>query len=109
MKFLLLSPFIFLQFWFLEAPLSLIRFFNSVNKSLANLLSLSDFIKTFFKPVKNEYRKGLILFSTIMGIVIKSFFIVIDIVILLFVLCIEAIVLISFILLPFATIGVLFI
>jgi len=34
--------------------------------------------KTFFKPWKNEYREGLVGFSIVMGMIIKSLFIFAD-------------------------------
>ncbi len=71
-------PFIFLKFWYLEAPLNILRFFASLNKAFLEVFSLTLMIKTFFKPWKNEYRQGLVGFSIFMGIAIKSLFIFAD-------------------------------
>lgn len=38
-------------------------------------------LKTFFKPLKNEYRKGLVGFSIVMGIFVKTILIAIDLII----------------------------
>ena len=100
-------PVIFLRFWFLEAPESLISFFASLNKALLELFSLPLLIKTFFKPWKNEYRKGLIGFSRGMGMFIKSFVILADLAIFVFFIFLEAIVFFAFILWPFATLVLL--
>lgn len=94
-------PVIFLRFWFLEAPSSLISFFASLNKAVLELFSLTLLIKTFFKPWKNEYRKGLVAFSRGMGMFIKSFVILADLFILFFLILAEAIVFALFVLWPF--------
>jgi len=39
---------------------------------IANLLSVPLLLRTFFKPLKSEYREGLVLFSVLVGIIIKS-------------------------------------
>lgn len=96
-------PLIFLKFWFIDAPKSLIAFFASFNKALLQLFSLPLLLKTYLKPWKNEYRKGLVGFSIGMGIFIKSIVIIADIVTLLLLLAIELIFLLVFIFWPIAT------
>lgn len=71
-------PLIFLKFWYLEAPLNMLRFFASLNKAFFGVFSLPLMIKTFFRPWKNEYREGLVGFSIIMGMIMKSLFIFAD-------------------------------
>lgn len=104
----LLLPFIFVKFWFVEAPLGLLGFFASLNNAFLELFSLPLFLRTFFQPLKNEYRDGLVWFSRIMGMVIKSVLIVVDTLILLVLLAIEAVILITFIAFPIATIYLLY-
>ena len=99
-----LLPLIFLKFWFVEAPLSMLRFFSSLNSAFLELFSLPLFVKTFFKPLKNEYRQGLVGFSIGMGIVIKSFFILLDLALFIILLAIEGAILIGFVVFPLATI-----
>ncbi|MEK7559467.1 MAG: hypothetical protein AAB521_04115 [Patescibacteria group bacterium] len=106
--FYLTLPLVFLKFWYLEAPIKILNFFSTLNQSLLSLLSLPLLIKTFFKPWKNEYRKGLVLFSIIMGMFIKTFAIMADIIIFLFVLFFEIIFFVSFILWPVATLMLIF-
>lgn len=101
--FYLRLPLVFLKFWFLEAPKDLIAFFASVNKAFLQLFSLPLLLKTFFRPWKNEYRKGLVGFSIGMGIFIKTFIIIADIVLLLLLLSIELVFILVFIFLPIAT------
>lgn len=67
--------FVFFRFWFYEAPKEQLSYFASVNHAFLQLFSLSLLIKTFFKPVKNEYRDGLVGFSIGMGMFLKSIFI----------------------------------
>lgn len=100
----LLLPLIFLKFWFVEAPLSILGFFASLNNAFLELFSLPLFVKTFFKPLKNEYRQGLVGFSRGMGMVIKSFLIVFDLLLFTIILAIEGAILVGFITFPIATI-----
>lgn len=104
----LLLPLFFLKFWFFDAPLELIGFFRSLNKYFIQAFALSLFLKTFFKPLKNEYREGLVGFSRGMGIVIKSVFIFVDMLILVLLLSFEFIVVGSFICFPIITGALLF-
>lgn len=102
--FYLTLPAVFLKFWYIEAPIGILKFFLSFNKSLLSLISLPLLIKTFFKPWKSEYRKGLVNFSIIIGVFIKTFVIFADIVIFIFVLLIEILFFILFIFWPIFTV-----
>lgn len=106
--FLLTLPFVFFRFWFWEAPISLLFYFVSLNTAFLQLFSLPLMLKTFFKPLKNEYRKGLVGFSIGMGITIKSMLIFVDVLILFILLILEAVIMVSFVLVPFIAAGVLF-
>lgn len=35
------------------------------------MFSIKMLLQTFFQPIKNEYREGLVRFSIVMGIVVK--------------------------------------
>jgi hypothetical protein len=104
MPFYAQLPIIFLRFWFLEAPVSIARFFLSLNKYFLQLISLSLLVKTFFRPWKNEYREGLVGFSIGMGIFIKSCAILADLLMFLVLLCTEILIVILFFCFPFAVI-----
>ncbi|OGH17560.1 MAG: hypothetical protein A3C22_01680 [Candidatus Levybacteria bacterium RIFCSPHIGHO2_02_FULL_37_10] len=106
--FYLNLPLLVLKFWFLEAPLGLISFFGSLNSSFLNLFSLPLLIKTYFRPWKNEYRKGLVGFSIAMGIFVKTFVVVADTVLLVILLMLEAIFMISFLSWPIAVLMLFF-
>ena len=101
-------PLIFLKFWYFEAPLNILRFFSSLNGAFLQLFSLPLFLKTFFKPIKNEYREGLVGFSRLMGMFIKSFMIVADLTILVVLVIGEFFIIIAFLAFPIATIWLLF-
>ncbi len=101
--FYLTLPLVFLKFWYLEAPLNIIKFFSTLNQSLLSLLSLPLLIKTYLRPWKNEYRKGLVLFSIAMGMFLKTFVIAADLVILALILVVEIIFFSFFLLWPLAT------
>jgi hypothetical protein len=95
----LLLPLVFLKFWYIEAPLGIIGYFASLNHAFFELFSLPLFLRTFFKPLKNEYREGLVVFSRVMGMIVKTFFIL-----LVFELCVLAL----FLLFPLITIALLY-
>lgn len=101
-------PFAFLTFWFIQAPFGMLRFFASFNRALVHWLSLPLLLETFMKPLKNEYREGLVGFSIGMGIAIKSVLIVVDLLIFLLVLVLELCAIILFIGLPLLSLYVLF-
>jgi hypothetical protein len=96
----LFLPINILKFWYLEAPISLLSFFLSLNKAFLGLFSLPLMIQTFFRPWKNEYRKGLVGFSIFMGMIIKTAFIAGDLVLLCCLLIIEALLFFVFLLSP---------
>lgn len=96
-------PVYLIKFWYLEAPLRLLKFFNNLNKSFFNAFSLPLMLKTFFKPWKNEYRQGLVRFSIFMGITIKSLFILADMFIFFFLVLFEIVVFAVFLIWPFLT------
>jgi hypothetical protein len=106
---LIFFPISFLKFWFFEAPSGILHLFVSLNKAFFRLFSLPLLLKTYFKPWKNEYRQGLVGFSIAMGIFIKTFVILADLLLFFFLLVIELIFFLAFILWPFATVYILLI
>jgi hypothetical protein len=100
MRGILLFPVIFLKFWYLETPTNILRFFASLNKAFFGVFSLPLMLKTFFRPWKNEYREGLVGFSIIMGMVMKSLFIFADLVLFVLLILVEAIMFLMFLILP---------
>lgn len=100
MGFYLSLPFVFLKFWYIEAPWALLVFFGSLNRAFLHLFSLALLIKTYFRPWKNEYREGLVGFSIGMGMFIKTFAIAADLLIFLFLLAVEIVLFIIFLLWP---------
>jgi len=102
--FYLSLPFIFLKFWFLEAPRVILIFFASLNSSFLKLISLPILVKTYFRPWKNEYRKGLVGFSIAMGMFIKTFVITADLILFSALLAIELVIFLAFIFWPIGTV-----
>ena len=102
-------PVLFLKFWFIEAPFRLFKYFLSVNHAFLQFLSLALVLKTFFKPLKNEYRKGLVLFSVIFGIFLKTILIFIDLFFFSLLMIAEIVIIILFVAWPFLTFYILFI
>jgi hypothetical protein len=105
---LFLLPLDLIKFWYLDAPVLLFFYFVSLNKAFFGLFSLPLMFKTFFRPWKNEYRKGLIGFSIFMGMIIKIFFIAGDLVIFAGLLFCEIIFYIVFLAFPFLAIYLAF-
>jgi len=101
-------PFAFLKFWYIESPRELFLFFLSLNKAFLQLFSLSLFLRTFLKPLKNEYREGLVRFSVGMGIFVKAIFIFVDLLLFSALVLVEIGILVFFIVFPIATIWMLF-
>lgn len=101
-------PLVFLKFWYIDALFEIIRYFFSLNNAFFQLFSLPLFLKTYFKPLKNEYREGLVGFSIGMGIFVKTLFILADIFIFTILVSIEIVVVFSFFAFPIATVGLLF-
>jgi hypothetical protein len=58
--------------------------------------------KTFFKPWKNEYREGLVGFSIVMGMVMKSLFIFADLFLFTLLVLSEVSMFVIFLILPLA-------
>lgn len=108
MNLYLSLPLLFLKFWYIDAPLRLVKYFFSVNHAVLQILSLPIMIRTFFKPLKNEYRKGLVVFSIGMGIFVKTILIFVDVVVFLFVIFLEITFLTFFIWWPLFTFLTLF-
>jgi hypothetical protein len=108
MKNYLFLPVALLKFWYIESPLALLGFFKSINQAFFQLFSLPLFLKTYFKPLKNEYREGLVGFSIAMGVIVKTFLILADTFMLLVILFFEISIFVSFLAFPIATILVLF-
>lgn len=101
-------PFYVLSFWYKDAVIGILKFYRDFNQYIVRLLSLPLMLQTFFKPLKNEYRSGLVGFSIGMGIFIKSCLILVDLLILLFFITIEIGVLLLFLVAPFVPLSLLF-
>ena len=93
----MLLPLEFLKFWFWSGPAELIQIFASLNSAFLELFSLPLLVKTYFKPWKNEYREGLVGFSIGMGMFIKAFVIIADVILLLALILFEICFIVTFI------------
>src|ERR1700757_1798024 len=90
-------PIMLLKFWFIESPIALFKFFASFNAAFFELFSLPLLLRTYFQPLKNEYRQGLVGFSRAMGIAIKTFFIIADLIVFAVILSFEIAIFVSFV------------
>ncbi|MEX0621551.1 MAG: hypothetical protein WD187_00955 [Candidatus Woykebacteria bacterium] len=93
-------PIEFLRWWFLEAPITLIKILRWVFAAFVHLFSFKELFTTFFRPWKNEYREGLVRTAIFIGAFFKSIIILFDIVILGLILIIETGIFIIWMVLP---------
>lgn len=108
MKSFAFLPLSVLKYWYIEAPVSFFIYFRSLNDAFLQLFSLPLFIRTYTRPLKNEYREGLVGFSRALGMGIKTWFIVVDLFFFLILLAIELVIMVLFLSFPLATIVMLF-
>ncbi|OIP57903.1 MAG: hypothetical protein COX79_02810 [Candidatus Levybacteria bacterium CG_4_10_14_0_2_um_filter_36_16] len=71
-----LYPFILVKFWYYDGFINLVTACFGLSLYLSRLFSLQLLVRSFLKPLKNEYRAGLVGFSIVLGIIVKSFLIV---------------------------------
>lgn len=69
----LLYPVYIVVFYFYDLPRLLLHKFGQINEHLYNLFSIKLLLTSFFQPLKNEYHEGLVLFSRVAGVVVKTF------------------------------------
>lgn len=93
-------PFVLIKFWFVDAPFSLIAYFASLNGAFLKFFSVGILLNTFFKPLKNEYREGLVLFSRFAGMAIKTLFMLVAFLLLLMLMAFELLCIVLFIAAP---------
>lgn len=108
MEFYLSLPLTFFAYFFIELPLSVMRYFISLNKAFLQLFSLPLIIRTFFVPWKNEYRSRYIPVALGLGITIKTMVIFVNIVLFILLLLCELLFVLFIMLWPIVTILLLF-
>ena len=89
MKTALMYPVELFVFWYHDVCIGAIDYFTKLNSYIVQSFSIPLLLKTFFKPLKNEYRKGLVLFSIVFGMVLKSVLIAISLSLLIVILVVE--------------------
>lgn len=97
---ILLYPIAVILFWYKDGLIAILYFFESLNDYVVRLFSLPGLFGTYFSPLKNEYRKNLILFSVLFGIVIKTFLIIASLSILAVLLLIECVLFVLYVAFP---------
>ncbi len=104
----LFLPLEFLWFWFIDAPRGMILYFHSLNLAFLQQFSLPLLLATFFKPLKNEYREGLVWFSIGMGMFVKFWIILVDLLLFMILLVFEIAIILIFVSWPVIAVGALF-
>jgi len=69
---ILYYPYFLLGFWYKDVLFASLKFSQNFLLYWLQLVSVPILVKTFFKPLKNEYREGLVVFSITIGIIVKS-------------------------------------
>lgn len=105
---LLLYPYFLVVFWYRDFFSGSVRVSAQILEYTASLLSVPLLLKTFFKPLKNEYREGLVLFSVLAGIFIKSLILLATLFILAIIALVLLLVNVVVLLLPAIIIGFIF-
>lgn len=100
MKTALIYPFELAIFWYHDVCLGVIDYFIRLNSYILKVFSTNLLLRTFFKPLKNEYRKGLVLFSIVFGIIVKAFLISFSFSVILAFLVVELFIIAFFFLMP---------
>lgn len=95
-------PIYLATFYYKDVVGGVVRFFVGIDKYLISLFSISLLLRTYFKPLKNEYRQGLVGFSRVAGIVVKSVLLSVSVSILSIALLAELLIVLVLIFLPFS-------
>ena len=95
---------LFVRFWLIDTPMYFVGYFSSINSAFLQLFSLPLLVKTYFKPWKNEYRKDFVPIAILIGVVIKTCVIFVDLVLFVILLAAEAVFIFTFMLWPLGTI-----
>ncbi|MGE5041952.1 MAG: hypothetical protein ACM3IJ_03535 [Candidatus Levyibacteriota bacterium] len=66
-------PFLVVLLWYKDGLLTTLAYISAFNSYCLKLFSVRDLLFTFFRPLKNEYRKNLVVFSIIFGMCVKTF------------------------------------
>lgn len=98
---ILYYPVAVIYFWYFFLPKKLIHHFVDLIVYFIEVFSIPLLVKTFFKPLKNEYRGDLVLFSVFMGIAVKSLIIPICLALIGFLVVIEIFIFSLIMLIPF--------
>lgn len=93
-------PYLYLTFWFVEAPIHLAEDLYKLLLALEHFLSLTLMFKTFFRPWKNERRKGYVIHAIAIAATLRLFLIILDIFLLTTVLLGGVILILAFVALP---------
>jgi len=106
--YLIRLPAEFLQWWFLEAPVTLLKILRFIFEAAVHLFSFKLLFTTYFKPWKNEYREGLVRTGIFIGAFIKTWLILFDVAALTALFVVEATIFAAWLLLPFVVIILLY-
>lgn len=94
-------PFLVVLLWYKDGLFTSLSYIQAFNSYCLKLFSVRDLLFTFFRPLKNEYRKNLVVFSILFGMCVKTFLLVCSIGLLLCFFVIEIMLIAVYIAFPF--------
>lgn len=100
-------PFLFIYWWFVTAPIKLLKFLIRYFIHLTHIFSLPLLVRTFFVPWKNENRKGFVAIARGIGMTVKGMVIISDLIALWVLLTIEIGLWLLWLLLPLVASGLI--
>lgn len=103
-SYIALLPVNFILWWFTDNIRLIYKILSFIFLTIVHLFGYKSLFKTFFKPWKNEYREGLVGFSRLIGIFIKSTLIFTETFFILLLFFILTMVFVFWVLLPFIVI-----
>lgn len=74
---------------------------------MLHVFSIPLMLDTFFKPLKNEYRKQLVIFSVLMGMFLKVILLTITMCLMAIILMVQLVIVVSITVLPFLVVYLL--
>ncbi|OGY23117.1 MAG: hypothetical protein A2Y57_03215 [Candidatus Woykebacteria bacterium RBG_13_40_7b] len=81
-SFILSLPLLFLYWWYIEASVNILKYFNLALGAIAHIISIEIILKTFFKPWRSEFREGFVGVAILVGVMVRTFVLFADLIIL---------------------------
>ncbi len=94
-------PILLVKFYYVDVTVGFLKHIFSHTRYFIYMLSIPLMFKTFFKPLKGEYRNQLVVFSIVAGMIIKFVLLSVSTVLLLLFIIFEFTFFVLFLIFPF--------